>query len=276
MPSFVDPDRTVRASTDSSGALNPRLRDWAGRRVWLIGASSGIGEALGRALSARGARVALSARRAEPLEALARELGSAAVAVPLDVTDVLSLKSACSVLTERWGAIDLVVWLAGDYRAMRADDFDLAQARRMLEIDLLSVYNGLDVLLPVFLRQRSGGLALVSSVAGYRGLPKALAYGPGKAGLINLAESLYLDLRPQGIGVWLIDPGFVETPLTAQNDFRMPALISAEAAAEQIIRGFASGGFEMHFPKRFTWWMKLLRLLPARLYFKAVRAATGG
>ena len=113
-------------------------------------------------------------------------------------------------------------------------------------------------------------------MAGYRGLPKALAYGPGKAGLINLAESLYLDLSPRAIGVWLINPGFVATPLTAQNAFHMPGLISAEEAARHIVAGFASGAFEMHFPRRFTWWMKLLRILPARLFFRAVRAATGG
>jgi short-subunit dehydrogenase len=113
-------------------------------------------------------------------------------------------------------------------------------------------------------------------VAGYRGLPKALAYGPGKAALINLAESLHIDLHPRGIGCWLINPGFVATPLTAQNTFEMPGLISAEAAAREIVKGFASGGFEMHFPRGFTRWMKMLRLLPERAYFRAVRAVTGG
>lgn len=261
---------------DRRGALNPRLVDWNGRRVWLIGASSGIGEALAVELSARGALLALSARRRPALEALAERLESTPRILPADVADRGALEAACQALTASWGEIDLVIWLAGDYREMRVESFDLAEARRLVEVNLLAVYNGLDVLLPVFERQRSGGLALVSSVAGYRGLPKALAYGPGKAGLINLAESLYLDLQPRGIGVWLIDPGFVATPLTAQNAFRMPALISAEAAAREIIAGFASGGFEMHFPRRFTRWMKLLRILPERLYFRAVRAITGG
>lgn len=261
---------------DRRGALNPRIVDWHGRRVWLIGASSGIGEALAVELAARGALLALSARRRPALEALAQRLGSVPHILPADVADREALAGACQSLIGSWGEIDLVIWLAGDYREMRVDSFELAEARRLVEINLLAVYNGLDVLLPVFERQRSGGLALVSSVAGYRGLPKALAYGPGKAGLINLAESLYLDLQPRGVGVWLIDPGFVATPLTAQNAFRMPALISAEAAAREIVSGFASGGFEMHFPKRFTRWMKLLRILPERLYFRAVRAITGG
>ena len=266
----------ARHAADVRGALNPRITDWRDRRVWLVGASSGIGEALAVALAARGARLALSARRASVLESLAERLAGPVVVLPADVADPQALAGACQSLVQRWGEIDLVIWLAGDYREMRVDSFDLAQARRMVEVNLLSVFNGLDALLPVFERQGFGGLALVSSVAGYRGLPKALAYGPGKAGLINLAETLHIELSPRGIGVWLIDPGFVATPLTAQNAFRMPGLISADTAADEIVAGFARGGFEMHFPKRFTRWMKLLRILPERLYFRAVRAITGG
>jgi short-subunit dehydrogenase len=115
---------------------------------------------------------------------------------------------------------------------------------------------------------------VVSSVAGYGGLPTALVYGASKAALINLAETLYLDLAPRGIGVYVINPGFVKTPLTDLNTFAMPALISVEAAAEAIISGFSRGDFEIHFPKRFTWWLKLLRLLPYRWYFALVHKAT--
>ena len=159
---------------DRRGPLNPRIVDWQGRRVWLIGASSGIGEALAVELAARGARLALSARRRPALEALAQRLGSIPSILPTDVADREGLEGACRSLIANWGEIDLVIWLAGDYREMRVDSFDLTEARRLVEINLLAVYNGLDVLLPVFERQRSGGLALVSSVAGYRGLPKAL------------------------------------------------------------------------------------------------------
>jgi short-subunit dehydrogenase len=123
--------------------------------------------------------------------------------------------------------------------------------------------------------QGSGGIALCSSVAGYRGLPTSLVYGPTKAALINLAETLWLDLSSRGLGVWLINPGFVRTPLTDRNEFRMPALISAEEAARHILDGFASGRFEIHFPKRFTRWLRVLRLLPYGLYFRLVRRATG-
>jgi len=230
--------RAARAP-DAMGALNPRILDWQGRRVWLVGASSGIGEALARSLAARGAHLALSARRSDVLARLAADLTVPTLELPLDVSDLPSLHEACRQLLDAWGGIDLVIWLAGNYRPMRADNFDLEQARALIDTNLLSVYNGLEVLLPVFNAQGAGGLALVSSVAGYCGLPRSLAYGPGKAGLINLAESLYLDLSPRGVGVWLIDPGFVETPLTAQNDFRMPGLIRPDEAAQAIMRGFA-------------------------------------
>ena len=129
-------------------------------------------------------------------------------------------------------------------------------------------------LMPLFLRQGRGALAFVASVAGYRGLPKAAAYGPTKAALINFAETLHLDLAPRGLSVFLINPGFVATPMTAANDFEMPALISPQQAAEEIIAGFARGSFEIHFPRRFTYWLKLMRLLPYGLYFALVRRFT--
>jgi short-subunit dehydrogenase len=123
--------------------------------------------------------------------------------------------------------------------------------------------------------RRRGHVAIVASVAGYGGLPTAAAYGPTKAALINLAETLYLDLSPRGIGVWIVNPGFVRTPLTDRNEFPMPALISADEAATHIVEGLASGRFEIHFPKRFTRWLRLLRLLPYGLYFRLVRRFTG-
>ena len=270
----------VAPAADRRGALNPRIRDWRGRRVWLVGASSGIGAALARALAREGARLALSARRPDGLAQVREDCPEPArqevLLLPLDVSDKAALASAADAIVRAWGGIDLVVWLAGTYQSMRAEDFDLALAREMLETNLWAVYNGLDCILPLLLRQGRGGLALVSSVAGYRGLPRALAYGPGKAAVINLAESLHFDLSPRGIGMWLVDPGFVETPLTAQNNFRMPGLIDADTAAAAMIRGFASGAFEIHFPRSFTLWMKLLRHLPDRLFFALVRRATGG
>lgn len=249
-------------------SLNPRLRDWQGKTVWLIGASSGIGAATASALHAAGARVIVSARQAALLdEFVARHPGSRALA--LDVLDLPALHAAAAEV----GPVDLCVYCAGYYRAMSATSFDLADARRHLEINFNGALHLLDALLPQLLTAGRGHLSLISSVAGYRGLPKALAYGPSKAALTHLAEALYLDLHPRGIGVSVIHPGFVKTPMTAQNDFHMPAEISPEQAAHAILEGWADGDFEIHFPKRFTRFMKALRQLPYRLYFPLVSKA---
>jgi NAD(P)-dependent dehydrogenase (short-subunit alcohol dehydrogenase family) len=254
-------------------SLNPRITDWNGRTVWIVGASSGIGQALASALHARGARVVVSARSAEPLHAFcAAHPGS--LALPLDVTDADAVvKAAEQVLA--LGPLDLVCHCAAHYHPMRATDFDLTDARRHHEVNCLGALNLLAPVLPALLAQGHGHLSLIASVAGFRGLPRSLAYGPTKAALINLAESLFLDLRPLGIGVSLVNPGFVETPLTARNDFAMPALITPQDAARAIMRGWARGTFEIHFPQRFTLAMKVLGLLPHRLYFWAIHRITG-
>lgn len=267
-------------------ALNPTIASWHGRRVWVVGASSGIGAAIARQLLAEGARVALSARSESSLRSLLDGAGgnpgsggadeaTRVQVLPLDVVDPAAVAAACGQLRERWGGIDLVLWVAGTHSEMRAEHFDLPQARRLMQVNFDAVLGGLACILPMLLEQGHGGLALVSSVAGYRGLPKALVYGPSKAALINLAESLYFDLQPRGIGVYLVNPGFVATPLTAHNDFKMPALISAEEAARETLAGIAAGRFEIHYPRRFTGWLKLARLLPYRLYFAALRRVTG-
>lgn len=257
-------------------SLNPPIGDWRGRRCWIVGASSGIGAALARELAARGARMALSARSAERLQALAGELPHGAAAVmPLDVRDAAAVEAAAASLRSRWGGLDTVVVMAGDYVPMRAWELDLEAERRMVEVNLGGAFHVLAAVLPSFLAERRGAVVLVSSVAGYRGLPRSLVYGPTKAALINLAEALWLDLAPRGIGVTVVNPGFVRTPLTAGNDFAMPALIEPEEAAREIEAGLARGDFEIHFPRRFTRWLKLARLLPYRLYFPAIRKATG-
>ena len=254
--------------------MNPRLDDWSGKYVWLIGASSGIGAAAAALLLERGAWVALSARRPEVLATLCA--GQArALPLALDITDRGSVGRAGQALLANWPRIDLVLVLAGGYNEMRADTFDLAAANRLIDLNLRGVFNCLDVVLPVLLAQGGGGLGLVASVAGYGGLPKALVYGPTKAALINLSESLYLDLHPRGIGVYQINPGFVDTPLTAGNDFPMPALMTAGAAAQAMLDGIQRGQFHIHFPKRFTNSLRLARLLPYRLYFWLVRKVTG-
>ncbi len=256
-------------------ALNPKVASWADQRVWVIGASTGIGAALAHQLLAAGARVGLSARRRAPLEAMARAATRNALVVPLDVTDPAQVAAGARAVQAQWGSFDLVLMVAGTHVAMRARTWDLTRARQLLEVNLHGVLNCLDATLPVLLAQGRGGLAIVSSVAGYIGLPQALVYGPSKAALINLAESLYGDLHPLGIGVYLVNPGFVDTPLTRRNGFAMPALMDAEEAARRTLAGIARGEFEIHYPRRFTRWLKLARILPYRLQFAAVRRATG-
>jgi NAD(P)-dependent dehydrogenase (short-subunit alcohol dehydrogenase family) len=254
--------------------LNPRITDWNGRTVWLVGASSGIGRATAELLHGRGARVVVSARNAEAIKSFeAAHPGSLGIA--LDATDRDAMTRAAQRIVADFGAIDLAIFCAGHYAPMRATRFDLDEALRHDRVNYVGALHMLDAVLPVLLRQKSGHISVVSSVAGYRGLPNSLAYGPTKAALINLAQTLYLDLQPTGIGVSVINPGFVETPLTSQNQFSMPALITPDEAAREIVRGWAAGLFEIHFPKRFTLWMKALSHVGDALYFKAVRRATG-
>lgn len=254
-------------------AFNPALRDWRGQVVWLVGASSGIGRAVATALHAQGAIVYVSARNAQTLdEWVALHPGS--VALPLDVTQIEAVRAAAQQILARH-PLDLVLYCAGHYRALRATEFDLAEMLKHESINYVGALHVLDALLPALRAQRSGHISLVSSVAGFRGLPQGLAYGPTKAALINLAETLYLDLHELGLGVSVVNPGFVETQLTAKNQFRMPALITPEQAATEMLAGWAAGEFEIHYPRRFTRWLKLLRVLPYRCYFPLVRRFTG-
>ena len=252
--------------------LNPPLLDWQGQTVWIVGASTGIGRATASALHRAGARVTVSARKAEALAAfVAQHPGSQALA--LDATDPAAVTLAANNLLAQ-GPLDCVVYCAGHYQAMRAEAIDVADVQRHLAVNYLGAVYLLDAVLPSLLARGRGHISLVGSVAGYRGLPNSLAYGPTKAALINLAENLYLDLRPRGLGVSIVNPGFVETPLTAGNAFSMPALITPEQAANAMLAGWRSGTFELHFPKRFTLWMQALRLLPDRLFFALVRRVT--
>ena len=249
------------------------MTDWRGKSVWLVGASSGIGRATAHALHGAGAKVFVSARNQQALAAFAAQ-HAGAVALPLDAGDATSVQAAAKTVLAA-GPLDLLFYCAGHYREMRATEFNLAEMLRHQEINYVGALYAIDAVLPHLLARKAGHISVVSSVAGYRGLPKSLAYGPTKAALINLAETLYLDLHDSHIGVSLICPGFVETGLTAQNQFTMPALLKPEQAAEEILRGWSRGKFEIHFPKRFTLWMKTLALLPSGLYFRVIRKFTG-
>ena len=251
-------------------SLNPRIASWTGQRVWIIGGSTGIGRATAILLRNAGAFVAVSARKADVLNALATQ-HPGLLPLPLDLNDIDAVARAQATLVEKWNGIDLILCAAGAYTPTRAWELTPERVDEMMGVNLISTMKATALFIPLLLKQGSGTIAFISSVAGYRGLPKALVYGPSKAALTNFAETLYLDLHEKGIGVVVVSPGFVRTPLTAQNEFNMPALIEPEEAAEEIKAGLEAGTFEIHFPRRFTRVLKFLRWWPDALYFKFIK-----
>jgi short-subunit dehydrogenase len=254
-------------------SLNPKMTQWRGKRVWLVGASTGIGRATAVALHEAGAAVIVSARSATPLAELAAQCVGLQT-IQLDATNEAGVKAAAEKLLNE-GGLDLMLYCAGIYQPLRAQDLKSSIMAQHMQVNYIGAVYVTEAVLPAMLAARRGHLSYVSSVAGFRGLPKSLAYGPTKAAMINMAEALYIDLHDEGLGVSVINPGFVETPLTSQNTFRMPALIKPEEAASEIVSGWEAGKFEIHFPKRFTAWLKLMRSVPYGLYFKMTRQFTG-
>ena len=243
------------------------------RHVWIIGASTGLGAALTGLLADAGCLVSISARSREKLDTLA-DTSTSSPAYPLDVTSAEDVASAHTRIAQDRGPVDLVVFSAGIYRPMSAESFDLESFTAQVKTNLLGAANLLNAILPPILERGAGKIAIVASVAAYRGLPLAVAYGPTKAALNNLCEALRFDLEPRGIDIQVINPGFVETPLTAQNEFRMPHLMPVDKAARKLMRGLASKRFEVTFPWQFTLQLKLLRVLPRPLYYWLVKRST--
>lgn len=256
-------------------SLNTRVTDWKNRRIWIIGASSGIGYALASKLLQQGARVAMSARHTEQLELLASAWPQNSSVLMLDVCNEQAWSTTYQTLKEKWNGIDHLVFCAADYEAVRAWTLDIKRIRQMVNTNLEGPMIAVATVLPDMLSANNGSISIIASVAGYMGLPKSLVYGPTKAALINFCESLYLDVHDKGIGVSVINPGFVDTPLTQKNDFTMPALISPDMAAHKIIQGLEDGSFEIHFPKRFTLWLRLIRTLPYFLRFPLLSKVAG-
>jgi NAD(P)-dependent dehydrogenase (short-subunit alcohol dehydrogenase family) len=240
------------------------------KTVWITGASTGIGAEVAHQLAEAGVVVAMSARKADLLHAAAAG-NSNLKPYPLDVTDVAAVAATFARIEQDLGPVDLIIAGAGTYSPVSLDDFGPAPFRQMYEVNYLGVIHVLAAVLPVWRKRRAGQIAWIASVAGYRGLPKAAAYGPTKAALINLAESLKPELQRDGIAVSVINPGFVKTPLTQQNDFDMPFLMEVADAARLTIAGLARGKFEVAYPRRFVAILKLARILPYRLYFALVR-----
>ena len=238
--------------------------------VWITGASTGIGAETAKQLAAQGVKVAISARSVEGLHAVAKEQPLITI-FPLDVTNAVDVATAFAEIEKAHGPIDLIIAGAGTYTPASAADFRIEHFMRMYEVNYLGVIHVLAAALPAFRARRGGRLSWIASVSGYRGLPKAAAYGPTKAALINLAESLKPELERDGVAVSVINPGFVRTPMTAQNDFEMPFLMEPADAARATIEGLAKGQFEVAYPRRFVAILKFARVLPYRVYFWLIR-----
>ncbi len=237
--------------------------DLKGKVAWVVGASSGIGAAVAGELLARGATVAISARR---LDQLAEVSAGHMLVAPADVTDAASLAAAAGRIRDELGPIDLVVLSAGYWRQMSASSWDTETFDRHVQVNLIGMSNAIAAVLPEMLARRAGVIAGISSVAGYRGLSGSEAYGATKAGQINLLESLRIQVAARGVRVTTICPGFVRTELTAGNAFPMPFIIEADAAGRAICDGLEKDRTEIVFPARMAVLMKIARLVPARAW----------
>ena len=243
----------------------------SGKVVWLTGASSGIGAALARSLAATGCVLALTARRETVLTQLAEELsksfGAKVISAPGDVRSQAGASAIFAAVQQQLGPVDLLIANAGTHIPTNVAKFDTEEYEEIMRLNYFGALHCIQAVLPGMLARKTGQLVGVSSVAAYRALPYAAAYGASKAALSHFLESIRFDLIPHGIHVSVVSPGFVKTPLTDKNDFPMPCLIDADDAARRMLRGIEQKQFEVHFPKRFTVFLKLLRVIPFPLYY---------
>lgn len=240
--------------------MRARRHHVAGRRVWVVGASSGIGAATARELLSRGAQVAVSARRVERL----RSLGEGPLVVPVDAVDADAVRHAAAQVRDGLGGLDTVVWCVGYWHQFAAADWDAEAFARHLEVNLTGLNHVLSATLPTLVGQRHGKVVGVASVAGYRGIPGAEAYGATKSAQITLLEALRGALAPHGVDVLTVCPGFVRTEMLADNRFPMPFMVEPEEAASAIVDGMERGAVEVVFPWQMAVLMKLARLVPVR------------
>lgn len=236
---------------------------FSGKTYWLVGASEGLGRELAKELSAAGAHLVLSARNADRLNQLCTELANAR-ALPLDVTEPKAVREAFSKI----GAIDGVIYNAGAYDPMSATKWNSDAALGMLDVNFTGALRVLGEAVPQLVTQGHGDITLVGSLAGYRGLPNAIGYGASKAALISLAETMRFDLKDSGVLVRIVNPGFIKTRLTEKNSFAMPMLMTPERAAEHVIKAMQSKRFRTDFPRPFTWFIRLLGLLPDLIVYR--------
>jgi short-subunit dehydrogenase len=250
-----------------------------GARVWITGASSGIGEAIIAPLVERGARVAISARRADRLAEIGaawQARGKDVRAFPLDVLDPAAVRRTVTEIEQAFGGIDLAILNAGSHVPGAPRLFDGQQFADNMALNYLGVVYGIDAVLPGMLARGQGHIAGVASAAGFRAIPAAAAYGASKAAVIHMLDSIRFELEPRGIAVTVVNPGFVKTPLTERNPYPMPFLMPVDRAAEALVRGLEARRREVHFPRIFTLTLKFLRILPYPLYHWIIWRATKG
>ena len=238
--------------------------------IWITGASSGIGKALAIKFAENGWIVAASARRENLLNEL-KQINQNIYPFPLDVTEIENCKTVAKKILEQFKNIDICVFGTGMHDPKSEKTFNLKKIREIMEVNYFGTMNSINSIYEYFSEKKSGQISIISSVAGYRGLPAAGAYCASKAALTSFAESLNFDMLKKNVRVSLISPGFIKTPMTDQNDFPMPMIKSPEFAANEIYKGLTiKKTFEIHFPKGFTYFLKFLQILPSSIYFKLV------
>jgi len=243
------------------------MRDWQGKRYWIVGASEGLGRALSHLLSKAGAEVILSARSEDRLTELAAEMPGTAMAVPMDVSDMAAVKAAAAKV----GPVDGLVFLAGVYWPMQAQKFDGEAASAMLDVNLTGAARVLGEVVPAMVERDEGHIVLTGSLSGFRGLPGAVGYGASKAGLMSLGESMHCDLQGTGVLVQLANPGFIRTRMTDKNAFKMPAIMEPEEAAQDMFELMCTNNFKRNFPLLFSLFFRFSQFLPDALYYPMMK-----
>ncbi len=244
------------------------------KTIWITGGSTGIGKALALKFASKGWNVAISARRENLLKAIS-DTNANISSYPLDVTDKLKCKEVFEEIKKKFEDIDICFFSTGTWNPKKEKDIDVEQIEDVFKINFFGTLNSIKVVEEYFKNKKGGKIAIVSSIAGYRGLPNSTGYGPSKSALNNLAESLYFDFGRSNVRVCLVSPGFIKTPMTDKNDFKMPFLKTAEYAADKIYDGLVNKNiFEIHFPKSLTLILKFLSFLPSKLYFSLIGKMT--
>ena len=242
--------------------------------AWITGAGRGIGRSLAQHLVASAWTVVVTSRTKSELLSLekeSRDLEGKIITCPADIRDPEKIKQLIKHIHSEIGEIDLAILNAGNYIQFGVNEFSATAFKEQIDINILGTVNCLTPVMHRMKNQGKGHIVVMSSLNAYRGLPLASAYGASKAALTNMCEALKPELDKFDVKISVVHPGFVRTPLTDKNDFKMPFLVDTDFACKRIIRGISKGRFEIVFPSRFAFILKLLRCLPYFLYFAVTR-----